>query len=231
MKKCLAIRHVAFEDLGTLEPVLIQQGYEIIYSQSGVDKVQTKDWLACDLAVVLGGPIGVNDAATYPYLTWEKQLVRERLQAGKPLLGICLGAQLMASALGASVYRGNREIGWATLDVAMGGTESPLHHLDGVPVLHWHGETFDLPAGARLLASTERTPNQAFAVGSGLALQFHAEADATRLETWLIGHACELGMAGLDPRVIRADAVRFGGAVRDAGQAMFRDWLASVAIA
>ncbi|MDO5536929.1 MAG: glutamine amidotransferase [Desulfovibrionaceae bacterium] len=228
MKTCLVIRHVAFEDLGTFAPVAAEAGLAVTCRQAGVDSVGTEDWLACDLAVVLGGPIGVNDVETYPFIARERELVAARLAKGRPVLGICLGAQLMASALGARVYRGTREIGWAPVEVGMGGADSPLRHLAGVPVLHWHGDTFDLPEGAKRLASTAATPNQAFAVGAGLALQFHPEADAARLETWLIGHCCELGMAGLDPRVIRADAARYGEAVRAAGQAMFREWLADV---
>ncbi len=230
-KRCLAVRHVAFEDLGTFAPVLEEAGFEITYLQAGIDPLSRDEWLSCSLAVILGGPIGVNDEAAYPFLAGEREMAHARMTAGLPMLGICLGAQLMARAMGAAVYAGTRETGWAKLDVSMGGPGSPLCHLDGVRVLHWHGDTFDLPEGAKLLASTPATPHQAWSLGRSLALQFHPEADAARLETWLIGHACELGVAGVDPRGIRADAVTCGPAVRLHGQAMFREWLASIGLA
>ncbi len=231
MKRCLAVRHVAFEDLGTFAPVLEEAGFEIAYLQAGVERPSRDEWLSCTLAVILGGPIGVNDEDNYPFLAWERQLAHARMAADLPMLGICLGAQIMARVMGAAVYPGTREIGWAPLDVSMGGHTSPLRHLSGVSVLHWHGDTFDLPDGAELLASTPATPHQAWSLGRSLALQFHPEADAARLETWLIGHACELGMAGVDPREIRAHAVTCGPAVRLHGQAMFRDWLESMGLA
>ena len=91
-----------------------------------------------------------------------------------------------------------------------------------------HGDTFDLPKGTRLLASTPLTLHQAFASERALALQFHPEVDAERLETWLIGHACELAQTGIDPRIVRADALKYGAAVREAGQSMLRNWLKGV---
>ena len=96
-------------------------------------------------------------------------------------------------------------------------------------MLHWHGDTFDLPPGAVLLASTDITPHQAFRAGAGqLALQFHAEADAARMEHWLMGHACELAVARLDVAAIREDARVLGGRAAAAGPDFFRRWLGSV---
>ena len=138
-------------------------------------------------------------------------------------------AQLIAAVLKARVYPGKgKEIGWGGIELTEAGRRSPLRFLDGYkPVLHWHGDIFDLPEGAELLASTPMTPHQAFRVGNHvLALQFHPEADADRLESWLVGHACELAHAAVDPRRLRQETRRVGPNAREAGQAMLRDWLA-----
>lgn len=136
----------------------------------------------------------------------------------------------MAQALGAAVYAGKaKEIGWGGLQLTEAGAASPLAALRGAPVLHWHGDTFDLPPAATLLASTDITPHQAFQAGAGqLALQFHAEADAARMEHWLMGHACELAAASLDVAAIRQDARDLGSRAAAAGQDFFRRWLTGV---
>lgn len=228
--RCLVLQHLAFEDLGTFAPVLLGSGWSVRACHVADGLPAARDWLDADLCVVLGGPMGVHDGAAYPFLSRELELVRSRLAAGSPLLGICLGAQLMAQALGAAVYPGTaREIGWGGLQLTDAGAASPLGALRAAPVLHWHGDTFDLPPGAVLLASTDITPHQAFRAGAGqLALQFHAEADAARMEHWLMGHACELAAARLDVAAIREDARVLGGRAAAAGQDFFRRWLGSV---
>src|ERR1700744_18182 len=152
-KTVLALRHVAFEDLGAFETTLQDGGYTIRYADLGLDDLSSFE--APDLLAVLGGPIGVYENDLYPFLNDEIALIGRRLQAGLPTLGICLGAQLMARALGARVYPGRgKEIGWKPLTLTAAGRES-LAPLDGLPVLHWHGDTFDLPDGAANLASTD----------------------------------------------------------------------------
>ena len=206
MKSCLAIRHVAFEDLGAFEPVLRDAGYQVVYRDAGWDDLARIDPLTPDLMVVLGGPIGAYDGALYPFLEDELRLIGARLAAGTPLLGLCLGAQLMARALGARVAPNpaGKEIGWAPLGLTAAGQASPLGELGDLPVLHWHGDVFDLPAGCLPLASTGPTPNQAFRHGRALALQFHPEVTARGFERWLIGHAAEIGAAGLSVPALRA---------------------------
>lgn len=206
MKTCLALRHVAFEDLGSFEPLLQAAGYQVIYRDAGYDDLTTLDPLAPDLMVVLGGPIGAYDGALYPFLETEIRLIAARLAADTPLLGLCLGAQLMARALGARVAPNpaGREIGWSPLTLTPAGTASPLGELAGTPVLHWHGDMFDLPPGCLSLAATELTPHQAFRQGRALGLQFHPEVTARGLERWLIGHAAELSVAGLSVPALRA---------------------------
>ena len=228
MKRCVAIQHVAFENLGVFVQPLEEAGFAISYVQAGVVPMEPELWKDADLAVVLGGPIGVYQDDLYPFLADEKALVASRLASGRPLLGICLGAQLMASALDAKVYPGAaKEIGWGQVDLTPAGLSGPLAELTAAPVLHWHGDTYDLPRGCDLLASTPITPHQAFRPGPGqLALQFHAEMDAAMMETWLVGHCCELSANGFDPRVIRQDAHRLGAQARSAGMAFMRRWLA-----
>lgn len=227
MKLALALRHLAFEDLGTLGPWLTDRDYEIRYHDVGVDDLRRVDPVAADLVIVLGGPIGAGDDRDYPYLAEETAFIRQRLDSNKPLLGICLGAQLMARALGADVApMGVKEIGFSTLEITGAGNNSPLRHLAGAPVLHWHGDRFALPVGAPSLASTAVCDNQAFMPGPhALALQFHVEADVARFETWLIGHATELSQANVDIPALRRAARENGPKLPGALDAMMSEWL------
>jgi GMP synthase (glutamine-hydrolysing) len=230
MPTTVALRHVAFEDLGLLAPVLASRGHTIRYIDVPVEPLASLDPLACDLLVVLGGPIGVYQTAQYPFLVEEIELIARRLAAGRPTLGICLGSQLIARALGQDVYAsGVKEIGWAQIELTDAGRASCLRHLADTPVLHWHGDTFDLPDGATLLASTSRCRNQAFLWRDHvLGLQFHVEAAGVALESWFVGHASELGAT--DVVQFRADTARCTPAVTKAGARCFEDWLDSVGL-
>lgn len=225
--KCLAVRHVAFEDLGLFEPVLRQRGCAAEYVQAGVQPLAHADWDSADLVIVLGGPIGVGDQADYPWLVDEIAAIRRRLDSARPLLGLCLGAQLMASALGAKVFAGSKkEIGWAPISLSPAGVGSPLRHLAGLDVLHWHGDTFDLPRGAVRLASTALTPNQAFSVGpAALAIQFHVEVEGRNIEPWLIGHALELRQVHVDIGALRQASAAQGRLGALAAAKLFDEWL------
>jgi GMP synthase (glutamine-hydrolysing) len=229
-RTCLVLGHVAFEDLDLLAPIIARRGYEIRYLQAGVDPIDTATLKAPDLLVVLGGPIGVYETDTYPFIRDEIAAIRARLEADKPTLGICLGAQLMAAALGARVAPGPvKEIGWAPVALTKAGEQSVLSTLAATPVLHWHGDNCELPAGCERLAATEHCPVQAFSRRPWqLALQFHLEVDAARFERWLIGHTVELGKAGLDPNALRAQARTHGAATVQAGRAVFSSWLQSI---
>jgi GMP synthase (glutamine-hydrolysing) len=226
-KTCLAVRHVAFEDLGLLAPLIAARGYDVRYHEAGIDRFDADTLIAPDLVVVLGGPIGVYEADVYPFIAGEVAAIAARLRAGKPLLGICLGAQMMASALGARVAPGPvKEIGFAPLTMTLMGQSSVLAPLAGVPVLHWHGDNCELPAGCVRLASTAHCPVQAFArLPSQLALQFHLDAEPARFERWLIGHTVELGKAGIDPNELRQQARTFGSATLEAGRTVLSAWL------
>lgn len=224
-----AIRHVGFEDLGSFDAPLRAAGYQIEYIDAAERDLSQLEPLAADLLVVLGGPIGVYDHDRYPLVSAELELLRLRLAADRPTLGICLGAQLMAAALGSSVYPGpGKEIGWSTLDLATSDYQ-PLAALRDVAVLHWHGDTFDLPEGCTLLASTPLCRQQAFARGQNvLGLQFHPEVRGDRFEHWLLGHASELASSGIDPIILRHDAKRYADGLEQAGSALLGNWLAGL---
>ena len=226
-KIAIAIRHVPFEDLGLLGPLLAQRGFTTSYLDAGIDSVTPEAVLGADLLVVLGGPIGVYETGEYPFLLEEKRAIAARVSRGLPTLGVCLGAQLIADVMGAEVRAtGKKEIGYSPLTLTEDGRKSVLAPLVGVPVLHWHGDEFAIPEGAARLAETPGFPHQAFSFGSHiLGLQFHLEADHTQIERWLIGHACELAGAGINPVTIRRDATEHGPALAKAAYRVFNDWL------
>lgn len=223
----IAVRHVAFEDLGLLEPILAERGCDVRYLDVATEPADADDLRRADLAVVLGGPISANDTETYPFVADELAAIGARLADGSPTLGICLGAQLMARALGAEVRPARAvEIGYAPVALTAAGRDSSLAALDGIPVLHWHGEEVTLPDGSVSLASTEVTTHQAFAVGDhALGLQFHLEADHALLERWLVGHTHELSAQGIDPRDLRAAAAAHGPTLAAAARAVLSRWL------
>jgi GMP synthase (glutamine-hydrolysing) len=229
-KSCLAVRNVAFEDLGLLGPLLSARGYDVRYLDAGIDRFDASTLIGPDLVVVLGGPIGVYECETYPFVTDEIAAVAARLHANKPILGICLGAQMMAAALGARVAPGPvKEIGYAPLTLTAAGGSSVLAPLVGSPVLHWHGDNCELPAGCECLASTRHCPVQAFSRSPAqLALQFHLETDPARLEAWLVGHTVELSKAGIDPRKLREEARTLGPQLLEVGQKVLSAWLSGV---
>ncbi len=226
-KKALAVRHVAFEDLGLIAPLLQGRGYDVEYLEAGVDPITPQVLGQPDLVVVLGGPVGVYEESEYPVLADEVVSIRSRLVENKPTLGVCLGAQMMARALGAEVRStGKKEIGYGVLSLTNEGKESVLAPLDGMPVLHWHGDEFLIPDGAERLAETPGFPNQAFQLGpNALGLQFHLEADHRQVERWLIGHANELASAGIDPATIRVAATEFGPALESVAIEVISGWL------
>lgn len=224
----IAIRHVSFEDLGSLGVPIEDAGYRISYQDIGLVDLSELDAIRPDLLVVLGGPIGVYQDAQYPFLGDEIRILRDRLAAGRPTLGICLGAQLIAHALGAAVYPGPRkEIGWAPVQLTDLGRKTALRHLDAGPLFHWHGDTFDVPVDCDLLASSEVCCNQAFRKGPNLlALQFHPEVMLAGFERWLIGHACELSaQTDVSSRQLRDDTEKYAAGLQERSRAMIDEWL------
>lgn len=234
-KTALALRHVVSEDLGQLAPLLARNGYQVRHFDVGVDSFDQLSPLDADLLIVLGGPIAVYDTEAYPWLRAEIAWLRARLLEDLPTLGLGLGAQLMAAALHARVYPGNcgKEIGWSRLQAGPHLDEHAwLRQLvdPETRVLHWHGDTFDLPRGARHLASSDMYPHQAFAWGRHcLALQFHPEVDVRTVEQWMLGHAHEIAHTrNISLARLRADAQQYGRRFEEAARRFWQAWLHSL---
>jgi len=225
MKNAVAIYHVAFEDAGTLGPVLDERGIGLTYLQAGRDDLSPA--LDADLLVVLGGPIGIYEIDRYPFLKDELATIEKAVKKETPVIGICLGCQALAAVLAARVYPGPQaELGWDTLTLTDEGKASPLGVLEGLHILNWHGDTFDLPSGATRLASTELTPNQAFSYGPKvLALQFHVELPERDMERWLIGHTLELAKHKVNLAKMRQLTARYAPPTNEASRKLFNDWL------
>jgi len=226
----LALTHVAFEDLDSLQPILEQRGFDIQLVDASRTRLPADQMDAADLLIVLGGPIGVYEQDDYPFLRPEIEGIAKRLAARKPTLGICLGAQLMAAALGARVYPGSAgpEIGWSSLRAASATSPEWLNPLlsKEIQVLHWHGDTFDLPPGSTHLAGSQIYPNQAFALENfALGLQFHLEASAEGLERWYVGHSCELRAKQIDIQRLREAGRRQAPILAPAAYAFWNGWL------
>lgn len=196
-------QHVPFEGLGCIEGWATNSGHSLtstkFYEDLQLPKIDAIDWL-----IILGGPMSINDEAEHQWLKDEKAFIRQAINAGKTVLGICLGSQLIASVLGSSIFPNpQKEIGWlpiqpvATAPNILFNTESEL------TVFHWHGETFELPEGAQRLAGSEGCANQAFLYNDVvLGLQFHLEVTHDSLKQMLIHGKEEL----VDGKYIQTEA-------------------------
>ncbi|MCU1437559.1 MAG: hypothetical protein JWP66_646 [Naasia sp.] len=219
----LVLRHGPGEHLGRFAEVLDRRGWSVRTLDVAVDPVDAGTVTGADAVIVLGGAVGAYQADLFPYLADEVAALRARLDADRPTLGVCLGAQLLAAAAGAEVRPGGvTELGFFPVQVEPG---SPLDAFAGVPVLQWHGDTFELPEGARPLASGDTYANQGFQLGRALAVQFHPEVDGRMFEQWIASGVGEILDLGLDPRRLRADGERFAEAQARAGERMLERWL------
>jgi GMP synthase (glutamine-hydrolysing) len=230
VKTAAIICHARFLDLAAFDETLRASGYQIRYFDAGCDDL-TFDPTAPDLVVALGGPIAAYQLEDYPFIADEMSLFQARVAEDRPTLAICLGAQILAQALGARVYPGTTEIGWAPITLTDAGKRSVLCRVgrDGIPVLHWHADTFDLPKGAERLASTPDAENQAFALGATLAVQFHPEVQARHFERWLICNTGQIAlMKGHTVRSLRDQAARYADTAALRGQEWLADWLGQV---
>jgi GMP synthase (glutamine-hydrolysing) len=232
IRSALVIRHVHFEDCGNLAGVLLEHGFEIRYVEAWRENLRDLDVTRPDLVVNLGGPVGVYDVDHYPWIADELALLERRLATRRPTLGICLGAQMLARVLGAKVFPGKKELGWAPLRLTEAGRSSVIAPLSGelTSMLHWHGDTFDLPSGATLLASTEQVAHQVYSWERFvLAFQCHPEVRHEDIESWLVGHACEIAAtSGVSVEQLRGDTQRLGPKLAERAKLAFNDWLASV---
>lgn len=222
--RALAVQHVAAEPPGAIAAALAAEGLAL-----DVVRVDRGDPVPVDAerlsaVVVMGGPMSVADAGRLEHLRDELRLVESALRHGVPVLGVCLGSQLLAHALGARVSpAGFLELGWLPVTLAPGAEGDPL--LGGCPqtfpALHWHGDAFDLPRGAAHLARSDRTAVQAFRHGRAWGLLFHLEADGAQVEEMALAFAGEVAAGGSSAAALAAGARRAAAASRRIGEGVF----------
>ncbi|MFI0415620.1 MAG: type 1 glutamine amidotransferase [Candidatus Thiodiazotropha sp.] len=185
------LQHVPFEGLGSIENWLKHAGYEItntrLYESEelpGIERI--------DLLVIMGGPMSVNDEQDFPWLVGEKEFIKKVIESGKPVLGICLGAQLIACSLDAEVFSNSvKEIGWIPIRAADSDNQSVFQFPEETDVFHWHGETFNLPLGATRIAESAACKNQAYQIGKHvIGLQFHLETTPASAQA-IVENCCD----------------------------------------
>ena len=182
----LVLQHIACEPPAAFEDELRARGLDLVRVE--LDEGEPlPDWREFAAIVVMGGPMGAYEDAAHPWLDPEKRLLREAVEADVPVWGVCLGAQLLAAALGARVYKGDRpEVGVLPVELTPDAAADPVFGAapQRFPTLQWHGDSFDLPGGATRLASSPAYPNQAFRVGRSYGLQFHLEVSLDLATEW-----------------------------------------------
>lgn len=191
MPHALVIRHMYSGSLFTIEESFREHGIDFTYIEGFATDLSKIDALAPDIVIALGGAMGVYESHLYPWLEQEIAIIRQRVAADRPYLGVCLGAQLMAASQGCDVYKGKagREFGFLPVQATQEGLQSPIRHFDEskTRVLHMHGDTFDLPQGAALLASSALYKNQAYSIGKNcFGVQFHPEFNRIGLENTIV---------------------------------------------
>jgi len=230
-KTALIIRHVPYEGVAGYRVPIEAAGYAVDRVDVSDRAFVTIDLSEPDLLVMMGGPMGVYETAEHPWIPLALAKLSYRLARGKPTLGVCFGSQMIAAALGGRVYAGPvREVGFAPVELSPAGLASPLRHIGETPVLHWHGDSFDLPPDVELLASTATYPHQAFHRGPNiLALQFHAEmGEDPRFQAWLECGVDYITRAGHDIESLRTQHDRHGPEAVRVGRAMIGEWLAGL---
>lgn len=228
----LVFRHVPHEGLGTLAPALRAAGYPVRVIDIARGRPALPSPRSLSALIVMGGPMGVYEKSKYPFLRREIAYLRRAIRAKKPLLGVCLGAQLIAHALGQRVYPNDKkEIGWYPLHRTDAARRDPLFASfpKTAAVFQWHGDTFDLPKGATLLATSPRCRHQAFRWGDRVyGLQFHVEVDPAMVREWLSQPGVDQELQAVDGRTrreIRLHRHRRWRGLRRLAQPLFQGWV------
>jgi GMP synthase (glutamine-hydrolysing) len=206
-KKILSIQNIDFETLGTFEELFESDGYQVenIKAQSELIPLRGEDYEAI---VILGGPMSVYDKPTY--IEKEQYLVRDAIKTKVPVLGICLGSQIIAQATGGKVYKGRKkEIGWYNVTLNHNVPYDLFKGFKGktMQVFQWHGDTYDLPSSATILAFSEFYP-QAFKVGTAIGIQFHLEVNYKTIEMWIQEYGDEIHKENINPERILSNRKR-----------------------
>lgn len=231
--KILVFQHVPYEPLGTLDPLLKEAGFRIRYVNFGRDPHQRPSLEKYEALIVLGGPMNAHQIDTYPNLVTEVDVIREAVDTGMSVLGICLGAQLLAKAVGGRVSRNaEREIGWHDVQLTEAGVTDPVisSFSSTQEVFQWHEDGITLPAGAQNLATSPTSNVQAFRCGEhAYGFQFHLEVDASLVERWLTVPAnqpmLEDEAGRVDPDEIRLQTNDRIGALQTLSRKTFSRWI------
>jgi len=232
MKKILVLQHEAHEGLGAWEPLFNKPGYQTLTKKLFAgDKVPLSEEL-CDYSgiVILGGSMSANDGAKLDFIADELKMIPQAIQLKLPLLGVCLGSQLIAKALGAKITRGTqKEIGWYPLSLAPASNKDPIFGMLPSPsiLFQWHGETFEVPSGAMRLAGSALYTNQAFRYMDRVyGLQFHPEMTDSMIRDWVERGETEIVAAGIDPKKIFSDYLKYLPGLRRWAHQIGNGWVA-----
>lgn len=231
--RLLVLQHIACEHPGVFTEVIAERGVEATAVELD-EREPLPDWRDFDAVLAMGGPMGAGDDAEHPWLAQERRLVRDAVEAGRPFLGVCLGVQLLAAALGASVFTAERpEVGLLEVELTDEGRADPLFAgLDERLVsLQWHGDTFELPPGAVRLARSPAAENQAFRSGeAAYGVQFHLEVTAEMAREWATIPAYRESLADTLGEAAGEDFMesveRRAGELHPPARRLFSNWLA-----
>jgi GMP synthase (glutamine-hydrolysing) len=231
-RRVIVLQHVGCEKLGTIAGALDAAKIVPQYIRSFEGETVPKELGGADGLIVMGGPQSVYEQDRFPFLREETRLIHDALRNERPILGVCLGSQLLAATLGAEVKAGRqKEIGW--FEVALTGEASDDSLLAGIPKIitgfHWHGDLFTLPAGAAALASSALTPLQAYRYGkNAYGFLFHMEVTGTQVAEMVALFADELHAAGVDARAILSGTKKHLPALQKYGASVFSEWVKSL---
>jgi GMP synthase-like glutamine amidotransferase len=230
VEEVLVFQHDPYQDLGHFAEVLERNraDYRLVRLFHGENPGE--QWRRVRALIVLGGPMSADDEEAYPFLRWEKRIIRAAIEDSVPVLGLSLGAQLIATAMGAPVFQGRvKEIGWSPISITMHGqVDSLLGYLpERATVFQWHRDGFELPDGAIRLASSVHYENQAFRLGKNIyGLQFHLEVTPRMIERWMDERSKDLAQVPyVLPEKIRADTQSYAPTLKYYGERFFSEFV------